>query len=99
MARLVVRLSVASLRAYWRPRALRTREGVARSFGPVFIVLIFVLLPAGAVFLYDMETHPLTANAAQSVDWLCLRRILTAADFLSNTGRPPLACAQKLQSS
>ena len=65
MARLVVRLSLASLRAYWRPRALRTREGVARSCGPVFIVLIFALLLAGAVFLYDAETHPLAANAAQ----------------------------------
>jgi hypothetical protein len=28
-------------------------------------VLIFVLLLAGAVFLDDAETHPLTANAAQ----------------------------------
>jgi hypothetical protein len=28
-------------------------------------VLIFALLLAGAVFLYDAETHPLAANAAQ----------------------------------
>jgi hypothetical protein len=65
MSRFVARLSLVSLRAYWLPRALRTREGVARSFGAVFIVLIFVLLPAGAVFRYDAETRPLTANAAQ----------------------------------
>jgi hypothetical protein len=51
MSRFVARLSLVSLRAYWRPRALRTREGVARSFG--------------AVFRYDAETRPLTANAAQ----------------------------------
>jgi len=56
---------LASLCAYWRQHALRRREGVAPSFGPVFIVLLFVLLLAGAKFLYDAETHPPTANAAQ----------------------------------
>jgi hypothetical protein len=30
-------------------------------------VLLFVLLLAGAIFLYDAETHPLTANAAQAL--------------------------------
>jgi len=55
----------SSLRAYWRPRVWRTREGVVRACGAVFTVLIFVLLLAGAVFLYDAETQPLTANAAQ----------------------------------
>ena len=88
MARFVARLSLASLRAHWRPRASRTREGVARAFGPVFIVLIFVLLLAGAVFLYDAETHPLTANAAQVlIGSVCVAFSLLLIFFVVREGR------------
>jgi len=48
-----------------RPRSLRVRGGIAQTFGSLFVVLVFVLLLPGAVFLYDAVTHPLTADAGQ----------------------------------
>jgi hypothetical protein len=45
--------------------SLRVRGGIARTFGPLFVVLVFVLLLPGAVFLYDAVTYPLSADAGQ----------------------------------
>jgi len=57
--------TISSHRSLRRPRSLRVRGGIARTFGSLFVVLVFVLLLPGAVFLYDAVTHPLTADAGQ----------------------------------
>ena len=57
--------SASSHRSFRRPRSLRIRGGIARTFGSLFVVLVFVLLLPGAVFLYDAVAHPLTADAGQ----------------------------------
>jgi hypothetical protein len=41
------------------------RGGIARTFGSLFVVLVFILLLPGSIFLYDAVTHPLTADAGQ----------------------------------
>jgi hypothetical protein len=51
-------------------------------------VLIFVLLLAGAVFPYDAETHPLTANAAQVlIGSVCVAFSRLLIFFLIREGR------------
>jgi hypothetical protein len=44
---------------------LPVRGGIARTFGSLSVVLVFVLLVPIAVFLYDAVTHPLTPDAGQ----------------------------------
>jgi hypothetical protein len=80
--------SAASVRADRRARTLRLRTGVARTFGPLFVVLVFVLLLPGALFLYDAVTHPLTADSAQvMIGSICVAFSVLLVFFLVRESR------------
>jgi hypothetical protein len=46
-------------------RQWRVRAGIARTFGPLFVVLSMLLAMLGAVLLYDAYAYPLTADGVQ----------------------------------
>jgi hypothetical protein len=69
---------------------LRVRGGIARTFGSLFVVLVFVLLLPGAVFLYDAVTHPLTADAGQVlIGSICVAFSLLLVFFLVRERHEP----------
>lgn len=77
-----------SNRALRRARSLRTRAGVTRTFGPLFVVLLFFLLLPGAIFLYDAVTNPMTADSGQvMIGSICLAFSVLLVFFLVRPGR------------
>jgi hypothetical protein len=60
-----VQISEATSRSQRRERAIRLRAGIAKTFGPLFVVLSLVLVLPGGMVLHDALTHPLTADTGQ----------------------------------